>query len=267
MRRKISFFLAAVLLLNLFTACGGKTEEAPASYVLGDDQTVSLDSIMAEGAALLAGVESPTEAAIAAGEEEYVYRYRKSDDPAKLAEEYIHALRGGEQGFSMIDAENRRLAEDPNLETLTGSVTLAKKSATEPAEGESPKMFQVIVTWSEFDLSIRLAHEEGSVLPPPEKEKKDEPPKATAMMEQLEFFNSLEPRDIGLEGDNMADYMIYPKEGWVLVDSFSCRELTVYLEDVRDGTNVFMGTYYLSSDLQHLYQKTSSGSIVSIDLE
>ena len=117
MRRKISFFLAAVLLLNLFTACGGKTEEAPASYVLGDDQTVSLDSIMAEGAALLAGVESPTEAAIAAGEEEYVYRYRKSDDPAKLAEEYIHALRGGEQGFSMIDAENRRLAEDPNLET------------------------------------------------------------------------------------------------------------------------------------------------------
>ena len=266
MRRKISVFLAAVLLLNLLAACGGKKEEAPASYVLGSDEAVSLDSIMTEG--LLSAVESPTEAAIEAGEEAYAYHYSQIYDPAKLAGEYIQVLRGAEQGFVMTDDENRRLAEDPNLDTLTGSVILAKKSATEPAEGESPKIFQVVVNWTEFALSIRVAHETGSILPPPENsQKKDEPPKVTAVTEQLEFFNSLEPRNIGLEGDNMADYMVYPKEGWVLVDSFSCRELTVYLEDVRDGTNVYMGTYYLSSDLEHLYQKTSNGSIVSIELE
>ena len=96
-------------------------------------------------------------------------------------------------------------------------------------------------------------------------EKEEDRP--TALSEQMDFFNSLEPRDIGLEGDNMGDYTVYPKQGWVLVDSFSCRELDVYLEDVRDGSNVYMGTYYLSSNLQHLYRKSETGEIVSIDLK
>jgi len=266
MKRKTSFFLAAVLLLNLFTACGGKGDEPPATYAIGDDEVVSLDSIIDEGAAVLSAIEAPTEAAISMGEEQYVYHYRQIDDPAEMAEEYIRVLCGTEQGFVMTDEGNQQLAEEPNLELLSGQVILEKKSATEPAEGESAKIFQVVVAWSEFSIAIRTSHQEGTILPPPVPEEEEEPV-VTAVMEQLDYFNSLQPRDIGLEGDNMGDYMVYPKEGWVLVDSFSCRELTVYLEDARDGTNVFMGTYYLSSDLTHLYQRTTDGSIVSIDLK
>ena len=59
----------------------------------------------------------------------------------------------------------------------------------------------------------------------------------------------------------------YPKEGWVLVDSFSCRELNICLEDALDGTNVFMGTFYLSSDLQHLYKRMDDNSIVQMELD
>ena len=256
---------AALLLACLLTACG-KKDTAPAVYTVGTDEVVSLDSIMDEGEALLSSVDSPTEDAIAAGIEEYTYHYRQIADPAELAAEYISVLRGAEQGFVPTDELNQQLAEEPNLETLTGTVILEKKSAEEPAEGERGKIFRVIVAWSEFAVAIEVSHQSGTILPPPVEEVEQEAPaQPTGLTEQLEYFNSLRPEDIGLEGDNMADYMVYPKEGWVLVDSYSCRELTVYLEDVRDGTNVYMGTYYLTSDLTQLYRKNSDGSIVHLD--
>lgn len=264
MNRNIRIALAMVLLAGLLTACS-KKQEAPAAYTVGEDEVVSLDSIMDEGEAVLTSVEEPTDAALEEGEEKYVYHYRQTADPAKLAAEYIGVLRGSEQGFSMIDAENRKLAEEPNLDTLSGELILAKKSAGE-AEGES-KLFRVIVAWSEFALAIEVSQQPGSILPPIVEEEQQEEFQPTAILEQVDYFNSLKPWDIGLEGDDMGDYKVYPKQGWVLVDSFSCREMDVYLEDVRDGSNAYMGTYFLSSDLQHLYQKDSSGQIVPIALK
>ena len=140
-------------------------------------------------------------------------------------------------------------------------------SAAEPAEGESKKILQVVVAWSEFSLAIQTSHQEGTILPPLEEEK-EEPAQPKALTEQLEYFNGLNPEELGLEGDDMHDYTVYPKTGWVLVDSFSCRELNIYLEDALNGTNVFMGTFYLSSDLQRLWRifllSPSAGSAADI---
>ena len=158
------------------------------------------------------------------------------------------------------------LADEPELETLTGTVILEKMSAVEPAEGESKKIFQVVVAWSEFALAIQVSHQEGTILPPLEEET-EEPTQPKALTEQLEYFNGLNPEKLGLEGDDMHDYTVYPQTGWVLVDSFSCRELNIYLEDALDGTNVFMGTFYLSSDLQHLYKRMDDNSIVQMELD
>ena len=170
MRNKVGIFLAAALMLALLTACGDKKEEAPAVYAVGEDQVVSLDSIIDEGEALLASVEAPTEAAAEAGVESYTYHYNQMEDPALMAAEYIGVLRGGEQGFNVTDQENRMLADEPELETLTGTVILEKMSAVEPAEGESKKIFQVVVAWSEFALAIQVSHQEGTILPPLEEE-------------------------------------------------------------------------------------------------
>ena len=216
--------LAAAMCLGVLAGCGSKNKSV-AVYQLGEDQVVSLDSIIDEGEALLTSIDEPTDAALEAGLAEYTYHYKEIEDPALLAAAYIDVLRDAEQGFTVIDSGYHRVEEEPNVETLLGEIFLAKASTTEG------KLFKVIVAW------------------------------------QMDFFNSLEPRDIGLEGDNMGDYTVYPKQGWVLVDSFSCRELDVYLEDVRDGSNVYMGTYYLSSNLQHLYRKSETGEIVSIDLK
>ena len=263
MKRRIeAVLLAAAVCIGLLAGCGGGSKEL-AVYELGEDQVVSLESIMDEGEALLTSIDEPTDAALEAGLAEYTYHYREIEDPALLAAAYIDVLKEAEQGFTMIDEGNHRFAEgnEPSLETLTGEIRLAKASATEG------KLFKVIVAWSEFAMAIQISQPDGKILPPPEPEvSEEEESRPTALSEQMDFFNSLEPRNIGLEGDDMADYTIYPKQGWVLVDSFSCRELDVYLEDALSGINVHMGTYYLSSDLQRLYQKTESGEIVQISL-
>ena len=266
MRKKVGIFLAAALMLALLTACGDKKEQAPAVYTVGEDEVVSLDSIIDEGEALLTSVDDPTEAAAEAGVESYTYHYSQIEDPALMAAEYIGVLRGGEQGFKVTDLENRMLADEPELDTLIGTVILEKMSAAEPAEGESKKILQVVVAWSEFSLAIQTSHQEGTILPPLEEEK-EEPAQPKALTEQLEYFNGLNPEELGLEGDDMHDYTVYPKTGWVLVDSFSCRELNIYLEDALNGTNVFMGTFYLSSDLQHLYKRMDDNTIVQMELD
>ena len=260
-RRITAFLLAAVMCASLLSACG-KKETSVAVYQLGDDQVVSLDSIIDEGEALLTSVDEPTDAALEAEIAEYTYHYREIEDPALLAAAYIDVLKAPEQGFTMVDKENRRFreGEEPDLETLIGEIRLVKASGTEG------KLFKVIVAWSEFAMAIQISQPTGKILPPKEPEvSQEEESRPTALSEQLDFFNGLNPGSIGLEGDDMADYTVYPKQGWVLVDSFSCRELDVYLEDALSGNNVYMGTYYLSSDLQKLYQKTDGG-IVQLDV-
>ena len=253
--------LAAAMCLGVLAGCGSKNKSV-AVYQLGEDQVVSLDSIIDEGEALLTSIDEPTDAALEAGLAEYTYHYKEIEDPALLAAAYIDVLRDAEQGFTVIDSGYHRVEEEPNVETLLGEIFLAKASTTEG------KLFKVIVAWSEYSLAVQISQPDGKILAPPEPEVEEkEEDRPTALSEQMDFFNSLEPRDIGLEGDNMGDYTVYPKQGWVLVDSFSCRELDVYLEDVRDGSNVYMGTYYLSSNLQHLYRKSETGEIVSIDLK
>ena len=253
--------LAAAMCLGVLAGCGSKNKSV-AVYQLGEDQVVSLDSIIDEGEALLTSIDEPTDAALEAGLAEYTYHYKEIEDPALLAAAYIDVLRDAEQGFTVIDSGYHRVEEEPNVETLLGEIFLAKASTTEG------KLFKVIVAWSEYSMAVQISQPDGKILAPPEPEVEEkEEDRPTALSEQMDFFNSLEPRDIGLEGDNMGDYTVYPKQGWVLVDSFSCRELNIYLEDALDGTNVFMGTFSLSSDLQHLYKRMDDNSIVQMELD
>lgn len=268
MKRLMKFLLTAGAALCLLTACGGDAGPLEA-YTLGEsgETVVALDSILAEGEAMMASVDTPTEEAIQAGlEPSYTYHYRQMEDPAALAARYIGVLRG-EQGFTPIDDQNRQLAEEPNLETLTGSLTLAKKSE---AEADAKKLSRVVVGWSEYAVSVQVSQADGRILPPPEPEKETvegEVSQPTSMMEQLDYFNGLNPEKLGLVGNDMNDYKVYPQQGWVLVDGISCREIMVYLEDVKDGTNVYMGTFFLSSDLEHMYKKESAGNLVAVDFK
>ena len=268
MKRLIKFLLTAGAALCLLTACGGG-ETALEVYTLDEsgESVVALDSILAEGEAMLTSIDAPTDEAAQAGLElSHTYHYRQMEDPSALAARYISVLRTA-QGFEPIDDQNRQLADEPDLETLTGSMILARKMETSDS---TRKLFRVIVGWSEYAVAVQVAQVDGRILPPPEpeSESEDEPggvTQATSISEQVEYFNGLDPAKLGLEGSDMSEYMVYPKQGWVLVDGISCREIMVYQTDASDGTNAYVGTYFLSSDLEHMYRKESAGNLVVVD--
>ena len=266
MKRVTKFLLTAGAALCLLTACGDSGAPLEA-YTLGEggETVVALDSILAEGEAVMSSIDAPTDAAAQAGlPESHTYHYRQMEDPAALAARYIGVLRSEEQGFTPIDEQNRRLAEEPDLETLTGSLILAKKLES---SDDTKKIFRVVVGWSEYAVAVQVAEVEGRILPPPEPEKEEEgpagtPAQPTSIMEQLEYFNGLNPEKLGLEGSDMSEYLVYPQQGRVLVNGISCREILVYLADAESGENVHMGTYFLSSDLTSMYKKTDDGIVV-----
>lgn len=273
MKRLMMLLLIAAASVCLLTACGGG-DSALEVYTLEDsgESVVALDSLLDEGEAVMTYVDAPTEAATEAGLGlSRTYRYGQMEDSAALAARYIGVLRD-EQGFTPIDDQNRQLAEEPDLETLTGSMILAKK-----LESDSKKLFRVTVGWTEYAMAIQVDELEGRILPPPEPivEKDDSSngsgaggssaPRQTSMSEQMDYFSTLDPSKLGLEGNDMSVYTAYPQQGRVLVDDISCREIMVYREDPRSGENVYVGTFFFSSDLEHMYRKESNGRIVTVE--
>ena len=113
-------------------------------------------------------------------------------------------------------------------------------------------------------MAVQVAQRDGKVLPPYVSEEEESggytPPKN--LTEQLEYFNSLSPEVLGLPGDSMSEYRVYPADGWVRVNGISCRKMTVYLLELPEETNTYLGAFYLSSDMSQVYkQNDETGAI------
>jgi len=274
--------VASVVLFMMFFRDGEEdTVNNLASYILGTDEVVSLESVVDEGTVTRTSVETPTEV----GPQVWTYHYRQvSGTPSQLAASYLDILRGEEQGFILTDGEHRELLEEPNMEQTVGSVILAKEPAVGETEEDGDKtdaaadgegqpeeqLLQVVLAWSEQAIAVQLSHQEGTILPPIVEEEEtpgSQPREPIALNAQLEFFGNLYPGDLGLPGDNMSEYKVYPGDGWVRVNGVTCRVLNVYVTDLPEETNSFMGTYYLSSDNQELFKLDSNGLIVNVDFQ
>ena len=271
MKKQTKVLLLAVLALCLLTACK-KENAALEVYTLGEseaDAVVALDTILEEDEAVLASIDAPTDQAVTEGLEIHpTYHYRKMHDPAALAARYIALLREEEQGFAVIDGENRKILEEPDTDLLWGTVILGKAAAENEEAGR--RILRVIVGWSEYAVAVQVAYVNGSILPPivekEEEEKTEAAPKPTDIAQQVEYFTSLNPQALGLEGDDMKAYMVFPQQGWVMIDDVSCREISVYRQDAQTATNVLAGTFYLSSDLTHIYKKSDNEQIIPLQV-
>lgn len=272
MKKQAKILLLLLLALGLLTAC--KKEKPLEAYSLGEsgeDVVVALDSILDEGEAMLYSIDSPTDAAIAEKLDiSHTYHYRKMADPAELAARYIAVLRGEEQGFKVIDKENRRVEEEPATDVLAGEVLLGKAAEATTEEGGS-QILRVVVGWSEYAVAVQVAYIDGKILPPLKEDKESEEGNnsqgATGLSDQLGYFNNLEPGKLGLSGDSMSEYMTYPQQGWVMVDDVRCRKINVYRQNAQTAINEFVGTFYLSSDLNHLYKETGDGQVVPVQVD
>ena len=271
MKKQTKVLLLAVLALCLLTACK-KENAALEVYTLGEseaDAVVALDTILEEDEAVLASIDAPTDQAVTEGLEiHHTYHYRKMHDPAALAARYIALLREEEQGFAVIDGENRKILEEPDTDLLRG--TVIRGTAAAETEEAGRRILRVIVGWSEYAVAVQVAYVNGSILPPivekEEEEKTEAAPKPTDIAQQVEYFTSLNPQALGLEGDDMKAYMVFPQQGWVMIDDVSCREISVYRQDAQTATNVLAGTFYLSSDLTHIYKKSDNEQIIPLQV-
>lgn len=277
MKKQTTIFLLLLAALCLLAACK-KEQESLEVYSLGEseeDSITALDTILEPNEAMLYSIDAPTDRAVAEGLElSHTYHYRQMVDPAALAAKYVAFLREEEQGLTLIDSENHRVLEEPDTDLLYGTVILAKAAAENEEAGR--RIVRVVVGWSEYSLAVQVAYVKGSILAPVEPPKEEDPndpdgsgestPKPTSISEQVDYFSSLSPAQLGLEGENMADYMVFPGEGWVTVDGIDCREMRVYKMDMATATNVLVGTYYLSGDLSNVYQKNGEEAIVQLEI-
>lgn len=283
MKKQSKILLLLVLALCLLTACKKDGTDTLEIYDLGEsaeDAVPALDTILEPGEAILYSIDAPTDVAVTEGLDiSHTYHYRQMADPALLAARYISFLREEEQGMVLLDSGNHRVLEDPDTETLYGTVILGK-TGTEPEYG-GKRIVRVIVGWSEYAVAVQVAYVGGSILAPvepPEEEDPNDPngsggsgegsstPKPTSISEQVEYFCSLEPQKLGLEGTDMSEYMVFPGEGWVSIDGVNCREMRVYAVDTKTATNVVVGTYYLSSE-GSVYQSGSDGEMTLLDVQ
>lgn len=258
--------------LCLLSACK-KEETALTVYALGEtdeDNVVALDTILGEDEAILASIDEPTDVAVTEGLDDlyHTYHYRKMADPAAVAGRYVSLLLSEEQGFTAIDMENHKLVDPPVTDTLLGTVAMGKKAADNEEAGR--RIVRVLVGWSEYSVAVQVAYISGSILPPVVEEEagdgdgESSTPQATGVKDQAEYVYSLDPKQLGLEGDNMRDYYVYPQQGWVMVNDVECREIMVYRMNPQTAINEVVGTFYLSSDLTQMFKKDGDGQITLI---
>lgn len=105
--------------------------------------------------------------------------------------------------------------------------------------------------------------EEGEASGEPGEDAEDQTPEPTAApdpirittamttAETLEYIRRFTPASLGLSGQSMDDYEIYASENIVLVDGYTCTELSVYSKDDSAGTNDIEGWYLLSRGSDH----------------
>lgn len=92
----------------------------------------------------------------------------------------------------------------------------------------------------------------------------EEPLHMMTIEETIEYFKSLDPAVLGLEGESMEAYHIYPSEKAIPVDNLPCMKLTVYAS-TEAGTNSPEETFLVARDGTAVYRLVD-GEAEQIDL-
>ena len=225
------------------------------AYTLGEDTTISLDTLLEEGEGELIARRSPEKPK---GDESsnvdtrYTYIYELTN-PAEVMNRYLDAVLGGEQGFSLVGEDYVILDEQrPELQDAEGVLILARPSVVEG------HIFQLVIGWSQAsaNLAVRVSAPEGAVTKPePEPE-----PEPTSVSEQMEQLRSMTPAELGLAGTSMDNYTIFPVDGFVTGNGQEGRRFNLY---PQGDTGSIAGTYFLSTDKQHVYVLDPNTNTVS----
>lgn len=213
------------------------------AYTVGEDTTISLDTVLEEGDGELLAMRSPGKAKEDV-DTKFTYIYELNSF-AEVVDRYVDILMGSEQGFYITDETYLIQEERPEFQDAEGALILARPAT------EEGHVFQLVIGWSQAsnNLAVRVSAPEGSISHPKKEEAPSQPEPSNVSL-QMEQLRTMTPAQLGLSGTSMDEYTIFPIDGFVKVDSIECRRFNVY---EKGNTGSIAGTYLISTDSQHLY--------------
>lgn len=224
-----------------------------------------------------------------------VYTYTDLADAGKAAETYVNQLTAANPRFYVVDEDFVR-TDKPDFTTQEGAVLMARNIVvatpepsaapveseaggegqdgdasaqptqtpvpSQPPVEETPGMVLAVkMEWSKGQCVVTADQEEGEVTSRPPSQQGS----AGGGMGQRaakEYLESLEPAQLGLEGQSMDDYEVMVVDGIVLVNGEPCTKLNIYDKDY-----VFMGCYLVAHSGQDLYQfDTVTGTVTAMKM-
>lgn len=207
------------------------------------------------------------------------YTYIDLADAGKVAETYVDQLRSADPSFSVVDEEFVRILEAPDYTTAEGMVLMARNlpvpESETPAQSQEPEesdpaesvpptqapeaeepvrmVLTVRITWSEGQCVVTADEAEGMVTSPPRPQQTSGGSSVTIREAQARL-EGMDPAKLGLSGETMEDYTVFPMDGVEMVDGAACITLYVYTNKSSQSSNQFMGSYLMTIDGLHLYR-------------
>ena len=221
--------LLLVLLLLTLCGCGGG-DKMPETYGVGEDSLPALGMVgVPGGEGTTFTVEESEDGDITT----YVYGGLVSGGTE--AEIYVDALTA-DGSCSVID-ESGIIQDPPDFTAEEGSVLVGKNTQAEDG------ILEIGLQWTADSCTVTVSVVEGIQV--------SEPPTLPTLnvTQAVDTIESIAPSELGLQGTSMSDYLVYPQDGYVLVDGQTCYQLDVY-----DKTHSIRETCMLSLDGQSLYR-------------
>ena len=195
-----------------------------------------------------------------------VTTYRYEDLPQSLdrVRNYCELLTAEDFGFVPVD-EKIMESKLPTFEESAGSLRLVRpitaveegkdgEETAETAEPESEALFSLEISWEGEQCSVTVGRIEGGIVVPPE-------PEPMTLQEAMEYFYNRHPSQLGLPGESMRDYRVYPLDGMVMVGNTACMQMNVYSIDPDTGTTKIAGQYLMAPSGVQLYHIASDGQL------
>lgn len=227
-------------------------------YVVGEDSVPSLDTILEEGEGQLIALRSPGKSkgdASTGVDDRFTYIYELNNF-ADVMNRYKNLLTGSEQGFVITDETYLVQEEIPEIQDAEGVFIFVRGAA------EEGHLFQLVIGWSKAsaNLAVRVSAPEGKISYPKKEVEAPNKSEPSSVSKQMDELRSMSPTHLGLPGNSMEEYTIFPVDGFVKVDGIDCRRFNVY-QNGNSGS--IAGTYLLSVDGEHVYVLDPSSNKVS----
>ncbi len=289
--------LAAAVIIFVFVLPGRNADKDPEATASVEPVPPVLPTELPVGDEIVPGMvlEADEFAAQAVLAKTITYTYTDLVDAGKAAETYVKQLKTADPRYYVVDEELVRQREEPDYSAAEGLVLMARplpkpepetpesappeesgepESSDAPASAppeepsapveEAPDMvITVRIAWTPGQCVVTADEMLGKITAPPREENAGgSAQRPIGQQGAKDRIESMTPAELGLPGESMDQYVVFPLDGVEMVNDVACIRINIY--NAADGSNEFMGGYLMSTDGLHLYRQDPSGDEIEI---